>query len=601
MLKPSRTTLLRHVLGAATIGLALFLTAESSSVSRNSPFLFVATAVVLIAFYAGLGPCVVASVVGAIGMYFIAHPPAYSLLAYIGVATLVGYVSNNRKRAYQRLRRQALIFAHMTDAVTMVDLNRRIIDVNPAAEKMFGYSKDEMLGKSITMIQRPEDSPSLGDAIVRAIARDGVWKGEKVFVKKDGSQGVCETTVLAVRDEEGKNVARLGIHCDVTDRRELREQLLHSQKMEAVGRMAGAIAHDFNNLLTAILGYSQLLISRARESDPMRPGLQEIAKAGQRAAALTGQLLAFSRKQVLQPRVLSLNSIVRDLEGMLGRLMGEDVQLEVRLGRELGKIKADPTQLEQVVMNLAVNARDAMPEGGRLTIETSNLGAESNGSGKPNGHKPPRVSLTMTDTGVGMDPDTQSRIFEPFFTTKGPGKGTGLGLSTVYGIVKQSGGDIFVYSQPGGGARFEIVLPGIESADEILQLPPSAKPRHEGVETILVTEDEAAVLSLVADILTPLGYTILVAGNGRDARKICETYTAGIDLLLTDVVMPQIGGRELADQLTRMRPGMRVLFMSGYTDDAILLKGGVGPDAPFIAKPFTSTGLAEKIREVLDR
>ena len=388
---------------------------------------------------------------------------------------------------------------------------------------------------------------------------------------------------------------------DVTESRATEEQLRQSQKMEAVGRLAGGIAHDFNNLLTAIIGYAELARSRLKVEDPSRAELAEIEKAGRRAAGLTRQLLAFSRKQVLQPRVVNLNQIVGDMDQMLQRLIGEDIEL-VTLPREnLGSVMADTGQIEQVVLNLAINARDAMPRGGKLTIETAEAELDENYSAfhfdVPPGHY---VSLIVSDNGIGMDAKTLSYAFEPFFTTKEIGKGTGLGLSTVYGIVKQSGGHVTVYSEPGVGTTFKIYLPRVEALPDVTASSTRHPVQAGGTETVLVVEDEEPVRRLVCRSLEAQGYKTLSAAGPNEALAVCEEHAGEIHLMLTDVVMPRLGGKGLAKQATAVRPGMKVLFMSGYTDDAIVHHGVLDAGTPFLQKPFTPSALSRKVREVLD-
>jgi signal transduction histidine kinase len=384
---------------------------------------------------------------------------------------------------------------------------------------------------------------------------------------------------------------------------EREEQLRQSQKMEAIGRLAGGIAHDFNNLLTAITGYSEVILRNLNEKDPLRPHASEIKKAGDRAAALTRQLLAFSRRQVLAPKVLDLNAVVSNPEKMLRRLIGEDIELVTVLGSELGSVKADPGQLEQVILNLAVNARDAMPGGGRLVIETANVEVEERGD-QSSGWIPSGafVMLSVTDTGTGMDEETRARAFEPFFTTKEKDKGTGLGLSTVYGIIKQSGGHISVHSEVNAGTSFRIYLPQVTEEVDVLELEeqPADADDVAGTETILLVEDEQLVRDLARGILLTSGYKVLEAPHGGEALLICESYPGPIHLMLTDIVMPHLNGRELYERVCPLRPEMKVLFMSGYTDEALPLSGRLEPDSPFIEKPFTPDALTLKLRQVLD-
>jgi PAS domain S-box-containing protein len=387
-----------------------------------------------------------------------------------------------------------------------------------------------------------------------------------------------------------------------TERHRLEEQFLQSQKMEAVGRLAGGVAHDFNNLLTVIKGYSDLIQEQLSEGDPMLAEMNEIEKAADRAAALTHQLLAFSRQQVLAPKVLDINNVVAAMEKMLHRLLGEDVELIIQLEPRLGSVKADPSQMEQVIMNLAVNARDAMPHGGRLTIRTSEVDWDpTNDQPHSNAGSNSFILLTVSDTGMGMDQETQNRIFEPFFTSKEAGKGTGLGLATVYGIVRQSGGDLSVHSEPGKGSTFNIYLPRVgETAGESGVIGNTAIGRARGTETVLLVEDEDGVRTLVRSVLSRIGYHVLEARNGGEAILACERHQGDINLLLTDVVLTQIGGHELAQRLLLIRPTMKVLYMSGYTQDAVLRRGVMTAEANFIQKPFSAESLSQKVREVLD-
>ena len=381
------------------------------------------------------------------------------------------------------------------------------------------------------------------------------------------------------------------------------EQLRQAQKMEAIGSLAGGIAHDFNNLLSVILSYSELLSEGLQENDPTRADLDEIKRAGLRAVELTRQLLAFSRRQVLVPKIVDLNEIVGGMQKMLRRLIGEDVELIVVAAPSLQKIMVDPGQIEQVIMNLAVNARDAMPQGGQLTIETAGVDLDEISAGEHDGAKAGRhVTLTVSDTGSGMDRATRARIFEPFFTTKDVGKGTGLGLSTVFGIIKQSRGSISVTSETGKGTTFTVYFPvaGLVVLGPLPSIPPAAGHPLRGSETILLVEDEEAVRALARTILRKYGYTVLEAGSGGDALLLCEQHPGAIDLTLTDVVMPRMNGRQLTERLAKIRPQMKVLYMSGYMDDAVLRHGVVESTAAFIQKPITPEPLARKLREVLD-
>jgi two-component system cell cycle sensor histidine kinase/response regulator CckA len=398
---------------------------------------------------------------------------------------------------------------------------------------------------------------------------------------------------------DGRPEGAVVMHINVSDHKRLEQQFTQAQKMEAVGRLAGGVAHDFNNLLTVINGYSEMVRDRLPPGDPARELVAEIARAGERAAGLTRQLLAFSRQQLVVPQVLDLNALVADTEKMLRRLIGEDVELAVDLEPDLGHVEADPGQIEQVLMNLAVNARDAMPQGGRLTIQTRNIRIDAAES-RPGGRPGPYVLLAVSDTGCGMSEGTQARLFEPFFTTKGPGRGTGLGLATVYGIVQQSGGHIDVESARGQGTTFRIYLPRVEALAPTRKSHQGVRLRPGGRETVLLVEDEAAVRALVRVVLREGGYTVLEARHGVEALRLAEQHTGPIHLLLSDVVMPELGGRELADRLAALRPGLKILYLSGYTDDAVLRHGVQEAEAALLQKPFTPDALALKVREVLD-
>jgi nitrogen-specific signal transduction histidine kinase len=407
--------------------------------------------------------------------------------------------------------------------------------------------------------------------------------------------------ICPVRGAYGETSSFVCMKRDITLEVDLTRQLHQAQRLEAVGRLAGGIAHDFNNILTVISGNADLALVDLEQNDPMSQMFQEIADASRRAAALTRQLLAFSRKQILQPRVLDLNELVRGTEKMLRRLIGEDVRVSIRLQPDLGSVMADPGQVEQIVMNLAVNARDAMPRGGELLFETGNVEIHEThaGIGGVQIHSGRYVKLTVTDTGEGMDEETVSRIFEPFFTTKEKGRGTGLGLSTVYGIVKQSGGYIWVKSELGKGTSFEITFPQVDLAPEREEKDAPVAPRRGG-ETILLVEDEENVLKLARSMLERAGYKIVAARSGAEALRIVEDHGAPLHLLLTDVVMPGMSGRALADAAQSLRHGLRVLFTSGYTDDAIVHHGVLDAGAHLLEKPYSRQSLLDTVRRVLD-
>jgi hypothetical protein len=476
----------------------------------------------------------------------------------------------------------------------------RFLAVNDAAVRHYGYSQDEFLAMSLPDIRPPGEVPRLMAGIKTLETGGGPKGGLFQHRKKDGTLIDVEITVqkfvLAGRP------CGLAVALDVTARNRMESQLRQSQKMEAIGNLAGGIAHDFNNLLSVILSYGEMLATDLKPGDPMRDDLDEIVGAGTRAAALTRQLLAFSRQQILQPRVLDLNVAIDGTAKMLKRLVGADVELTVANGPALGMVMADPGQLEQVLVNLVVNARDAMPKGGKLTIETANVELDSKyaathvdvASGS-------YVMLAVTDTGSGMDSATRQRIFEPFFTTKEKGKGTGLGLSTVFGIVQQSGGSVLAYSEPGEGTTMKVYLPrtDVASAAAVHALAPDVRGRR-GSETILLVEDEEAVRALARTILERAGYTVLEAQNGGEALLMCEQHKATIHVLLTDVVMPRMSGRQLAERLASVRPDMKVLYMSGYTDDSVVRHGVLDSGVAFLQKPITPEALTRKVREVLE-
>ncbi|HVH08708.1 MAG TPA: PAS domain S-box protein [Gemmatimonadales bacterium] len=485
-----------------------------------------------------------------------------------------------------------IIFALAPDGI--------IASLSPAFETITGWPRGDWLGKPFDQLVHPEDVPQALELFGRVVRGEPRPTAQVRVRSSKGDYRVTEFAATAqLRD--GRLAGVLGIGRDVTERVHLEQQLRQAQKMEAVGRLAGGIAHDFNNILTAITGYADLLLEDLATNDPRRQDAEEIHKAADRAAGLTRQLLAFSRQQVLQPRVVDLNALVSELEKMLRRLLGEDVTLATALAPGLGRVRADPGQLEQVIMNLAVNARDAMPHGGKLTLETGDvaLGGPSAADLYP---APPGayVMLAVRDTGVGMDPETQGHLFEPFFTTKEKGKGTGLGLATVYGIVKQSGGFIWVTSELGVGNTFNIYLPRVEAAVEPVGSRGAQMPVARGTETVLVAEDEAPVRAVARQTLERYGYRVLEAPSAEAALDVAERYSGPIHLLLTDVIMPGLSGRELATRLAARRPETRVIYMSGYTDDEITRHGVLEPGFTFVQKPFTPEALARAVREVLD-
>ncbi|MBA2687993.1 MAG: PAS domain S-box protein [Gemmatimonadaceae bacterium] len=505
------------------------------------------------------------------------------------------------KSSTESIARLAAIVESSDDAVIGTDLEGRILAWNPGAERMYGYTQSEMLGKYHQILAAPEDSIDM-----RAIVRDATTTGvtahfESTRMRKDGRRVLVSVSVSPIRDKDGKIIGASGISRDVTEHRRLEDEFRQAQKMEAIGRLAGGIAHDFNNILTAISANAEMAMEDLAPDHPVREDLVEIRRAGARAAALTRQLLAFSRKQVLQPQTINLNTIVSSVEQMLCRVIGEDVTLAPDLAPNLAFVRADPTQLEQVLMNLAVNARDAMPRGGRLSIATRNIDVDSLLTLPDDMPAGSYVLLEVSDTGVGMDAKTRTRIFEPFFTTKEPGKGTGLGLSTVYGIVRQSGGFITLDSELNAGTSFKLYFPRAEDTERTHGPSSGEYPKVEGgSETLLLVEDEAAVRTPLKRALERLGYTVLTACNGVEALGIARTTDATIDMLISDVVMPEMGGRELGDNMRAINPGLPILFMSGHSEEAVASHGALAKGAAFMAKPFAIQTIVRRIREVLD-
>jgi len=492
------------------------------------------------------------------------------------------------------------------DAVWDWDLVSDALWWNEGVSTLFGYAP-EQVGPDITWWYNaihPDDRERVKTDIHGAVERGAEsWSAEYRYRRTDGSYAHVFDRGYVLHDPDGRPIRMIGAMMDITQRLELEDELRQSQKMEAVGRLAGGVAHDFNNLLTIITGRTHLVLGRLKADDPVRRSVEVIQKTADRAAGLTSQLLAFSRKQVLQRKVLDLNALVADVSTMLRRLIGEDVELLVTAGPDAGRVNADRAQLEQALMNLAVNARDAMPKGGTLGLETGLVRLGAAPPDRPEALPPgPYAVLRVIDTGTGMDATTQARIFEPFFTTKEPGKGTGLGLSMVHGIVRQHGGAIHVRSVVGGGTTFEIYLPQVETAAETGAADDAgAPPPATGQETILLVEDEADVRALAREVLERQGYSVVEASDGAQAVAVYEKEGARIDLILTDVVMPRMSGREMVDRVRATRPDMRVLYMSGYTGDAIVRHGVLDASLLLLGKPFTPVALIAKVREVLDR
>ncbi len=577
-----------------------------------------------VALAAGLRACwsspILASdgtVLGTFAMYYREpREPGPAELRTVEIATHLAGIAIERERNLDALQRSTRLLQQVLDTlpvgVWVLDGAGQIIFANPASNQIWGgvrYVGMDRFGEyRAWWAETGEPIPAEGWAAARAIRAGVTSLNEVVQIEAfDGAAKTILNSAAPIKGVGGEILGAIVLHQDITQRRAAAEalrrsedQLQHARKMEAVGQLAGGIAHDYNNLLTGILSYSDLILAELRQGDPIRADIEQIRQIGQRAAALTRQFLAFSRRQVLQPAVLSLNATVADLNTMLRRLLGADVSLEINLDPGLWHVMADPGQLEQVLVNLVVNARDAMPRGGRVTIATANWELEAGTAPRANGVRPGEyVTLTVGDTGVGMDVPTQARIFEPFFTTKELGKGTGLGLSTVYGIVDQSGGHVTVESAPGQGATFTIFLPRHAGPD-------SAAPARDrrglpgGNETLLLVEDEAAVRTSARRLLERHGYTVLEARHGGDALRLAEESGRTVDLVLTDLVMPEMGGRELAERLRAHQPGLKVLFMSGYTEKALTPDGIMPPHTGLVEKPFTVEQLMRRLREVLD-
>ncbi|MGH9432652.1 MAG: PAS domain S-box protein [Terriglobia bacterium] len=511
----------------------------------------------------------------------------------------------DRKDAEEALRRSEKRFRELidnsSDAVSLIDARGQVLFSSHSISPILGYEVEERLGRDVFELMHPDDAAATKTAFQKLLDHpDSTVTLQIRYRHKNGTWRWLEAL--------GKNLLRepsvralVVNYRDITERKQLQEQFYQSQKMEAVGRLAGGVAHDFNNLLTAIIGYSDIVLEKLPAQSDHRRSIREIKKAGERAALLTKQLLAFSRQQMLSPQILDLNQVVLETSRLLRRLIGDDIELVTTPASPLGRVKADPTQLDQVLMNLAVNARDAMPRGGRLMIETSNTQVEDNLASDPVKVAPGRYTvLTVKDTGCGMDAATRARAFEPFFTTKEKGKGTGLGLATVYGIVKQSGGYIWIFSEPGQGTTFKIYLPRVDEVPEPAKAAEvQALPRH-GTETILLVEDHPSVRQLTSRLLRAQGYLVLEARSGKEALALAEKHPGTISLLLTDVVMPQLSGQALAKQMTEKHPEIRVLFMSGYAGTSYAQQTSLEPDAAFIQKPFDADQLATRVREVLD-
>jgi len=611
----SRDPILRYGVAVLSTTLALIPALLFSDIAESRLAVF-AVAVMVSAWYGGWKPGLVAtSFALTVSAYYTLagpHNPAeyrqaiIRLSLFISVAILICWFNAALRAAQEGLQRSESNFRSLvTNApygICRVDSRGHLVDANPALVASLGYaSSSELVGRNLsTLYADGQQWFVLADYLSTLQEFHGL---DCEWTRKDGSTTAVRLSGRAIKDAS-KTVTFEIFTEDVTERRALEQQLRQSQKMEAIGRLAGGIAHDFNNLLMVISGYSEFLLERLGPDPALRGPAKEISAAAERATSLTRQLLAFSRKQMLTPKVLDLNAVITENLKMLTRLIGEDIDLVMIPGSELGAVKADPGQIEQVILNLAVNARDAMPRGGKLTIETANVTLDE---AYARVHAPVQpgdyTMLAITDTGVGMDTETQTRIFEPFFTTKGT-KGTGLGLSTVYGIVKQSGGYIWVYSEPGKGTSFKIYMPHVTAEEVAAVEQPAITPvtaLETPRETILVVEDEVNLRRLTRQFLDNQGYTVLEAADGAAAVQICVAHQGIIHLMLTDVIMPGMNGRELAQRVSEIRPNMKVLYMSGYTENAIGHNGTLDAGITLLQKPFTLHALKAKVREVLDQ
>lgn len=519
----------------------------------------------------------------------------------VGVLATFWDVTEHRL-AEEKIHLQAAALETAANGIVITDVQGTIEWVNPAFSRLTGYSSEEAIGKNPRdLVKSDVHDDAFYKEMWETILAGRDWQGEITNRRKDGTLYTEVQTITPVRNRSGELSHFVGVKIDVTDRKKLEQELRQAQKMESIGHLAGGIAHDFNNLLTVISGYTEMALGAVPEDEDLHRDLTQVYKASERAATLTRQLLAFSRKQVLRPEKIDLNQVILDCTKMLKRLVGEDIAFQLKPGEELWPVMADPGQIEQIVMNLVVNARDAMPRGGSLVIETHNVDLDENINLRHNGMRQGRyVCLVVTDTGTGMDADTMEQIFEPFFTTKEVGKGTGLGLATVYGIIKQSGGEIYVYSEIGIGTAFKIYLPKAETDSQGTETQESECVALSGNETILLVEDEEPLRELTGRILTEAGFTVLSAQDAAEALQLAKQQQTPIHLVLTDVIMPGISGRELADRLHECHPEYKILFMSGYTDTAIATHGVLNSGTHLLSKPFTPRQLIKKIREILD-
>ena len=610
---PRSAPILRYGVAVLSTILALIPALVLSDLVESRLVVF-AVAVMVSAWYGGWKPGLVATAFAVTAnAYFALHGvqsqteyrrTIVHLALFIFVALLICSFNAALRSAQEGLRRSESNFRSLVTnspyGIFRCDPLGTILDANPAFVQMLGYSSEKQLvAHSLgELLHNSQEWTTLGRYFSDLHDFTGLVAE---LARQDGSATIVRLSGRAIRENDDTATFELFAE-DVTERRELEQQLRQAQKMEAVGRLAGGIAHDFNNLLMVISGYCEFLLEKMNGDPALRGPAQEIAKAAERATSLTRQLLAFSRKQMLTPKILDLNAVVTENIKMLTRMIGEDIDLVMVPGSDLGAVKADPGQVEQVIMNLAVNARDAMPQGGKLTIETSNVTLDESFARSHAGVRQGEyVKLAISDTGGGMDPETQNQIFEPFFTTKGT-KGTGLGLSTVYGIIKQSGGYIWVESVVGSGTSFEIYLPRVSETGEFAVVASSAAPAktEQRNESVLLVEDESNLRRLACQYLQTQGYTVLEAADGAAAVQLCVGHKGRIDLLLTDVIMPGMNGHELAKRIMLLRPNTKVLYMTGYAENAIVHNGTLDPGVNLLQKPFTLQALREKVREVLD-
>jgi two-component system cell cycle sensor histidine kinase/response regulator CckA len=594
-------------LTALALGASLVLQPYLDAYLGPHDFLLFLVAVWLSALYHGrAGGVTAVAASGAAILYFLLPPdPGEAtswrdlapFFTFVVLAGLIAWVTASRRESRRLL---TATLSNIGDAVLATDRKGRITFLNSLAETLTGWSRTEARGKAADVVvglidektREPIESP-----LARAIRdRVRVDTDDALLLTRSGAEVPIEHSASPLRNDAGVVWGAILVLRDISKRRQLGEQALHDQKMDAVARMAGGVAGDFSNVLTVITGYADLLRAEVPPGSPLLRLVDEIVYAGERASALTRQLLAFSGGSTAQPRVVDLNTLVAGMDPLLRRVLGQNIELILLTSPDVGRVKADAGQIELVIVNLANNARDAMPQGGKLVIETANVDLEDGPGGKNVGVKPGSyVMLAISDTGIGMEPETRSRLFEPFFTTKAPGKGSGLGLATVYGTIKQSDGQVTVYSQPGCGTIFEIYLPRVK--EELSEQPGKRSPR--GSETILLVDDEEGVCKLLSSILRSNGYEVMEAHNGAAAMAVYEKNAHKIDLLVTDIVMPQMSGFELGRQLGQRSPMLKILYMSGYRDNAL---GGAGGEAPraFLHKPFTPDILLVKVREVLD-